>query len=740
MFPTKNKTINRWAAFLTVFFLVAFASVWGRFVYLAEGKTVSGHNLLDMGKKQWTTAKLVDAQRGEILGRDGAVFAHDVPAYTIYAVLSPKAPSYVKDKEKTAQELSTILNVNEMKLLNYLDSKNYQVQFGTNGALISFAQMEAIKKLNLPGIGFFKSSKREYPNGDFASYEIGFTVKDNQTSQDTGAFGIEKSLNSYLSEQDGIVRFYSDSRGNLLPDGNQKIKKPHNGDNVTLTIDNNIQSVLDDAMTKVEKEYKPKRMIAIVADPKTGAILGMSNRPSFDPNTRDITNYLNNAISYPFEPGSVMKVFTLSAAVNEGVWNSNETYPSGHYTIPGATIHDWNQGWGTINFKQGLERSSNVAFSRVEDLKLGPDKFYKYLKAFGFTQPTGIDLPNEQNSQINFTRRVDQVMTSFGQASAVTAIQIVQAATAVANNGTMMKPYVIQKIENPDKNKVIKDTKPTVVGHPITAETASQVRDLLRGVVSADDGTGRLYDLPGYQVIGKTGTAQIGGKGGYLTGMDNYVFSFLGMAPKDDPKLIVYVAIDRPQLKQADGYSGSVPLSKIFNPTMSSGLQYMKINPDGKINGQPTTKMSTVEVGQYIGQSLTEAESTLKAKGLDVVLVGSGTVKAQSFSAGMKVFKGSQIILLGDQSWTLPDLTNWSLNEVLSLCQLLDLKPNLSGHGFVIQQEPNPGTPIKAGDKLSVTLNSPDSVSSITYQAQTGQTTTGQTSPDQTTSTNTSGN
>ncbi|HSU79788.1 MAG TPA: penicillin-binding transpeptidase domain-containing protein, partial [Candidatus Angelobacter sp.] len=637
----------------------------------------------------------------------------------IHAVLSDKAPSYVKDKQKTAQALAGILHVSEMKLLNYMDSKNYEVQFGTSGARISFAQEEAIRKLKLPGIYFDKNSKREYPNGDFASYEIGFTVKDSKTDQETGAFGIEKSLNSYLSEQDGIVRFYSDKKGNLLPDGNQKIKKPHNGDNVTLTIDNNIQSVLDDAMTKVEKAYKPKRMIAIVADPKTGAILGMSNRPSFNPNTRDITNYLNNAISYPYEPGSVMKVFTLSAAINEGVWNSNETYPSGHYTVDGVPIHDWNQSWGTITYQQGLERSSNVAFSRVEDLKLGPDKFYNYLKAFGFTQKTGIDLPNEQNSQINFNTRVDQVMTSFGQASAVTAIQIVQAATAVANNGTMMKPYVVQKIENPDTNKVIKDTKPTVVGHPITAQTATEVRDLLRGVVSAKDGTGNKYDLPGYQVIGKTGTAQIGGKGGYLTGLDNYVFSFLGMAPKDDPKLIVYVAIDRPHLKQEDGNSASVPLSKIFNPTMSSGLQYLQVRPDGKINGQPTTKMSTAQIGQYTGQSITEAADTLKAKGLSVVTIGSGAVKRQSYSAGMKVFKGSQIILLGESSWTLPDLTHWSLNEVLSLCQLLDLKPNFSGSGFVAGQQPTPGTSIKSGDKLTVTLQSPDAQTAKPDQAQT---------------------
>ncbi len=717
MFPTKSKSINRWAGLLVVLFIIAFVSIWGRFVYLAQAKSVSGHDLVNMGKKQWTTVKLVDAQRGEILGRDGAILAHDVPAYTVYAVLSNKAPSYVKNKAKTAHELAPILKTDELKLLNYLNSTNYQIQFGTAGTKISFAQMTEIKNLKLPGIGFIKSSKRDYPNNAYLSYALGFTVQNQNTDQSVGAFGLEKSLNSYLSETDGSVRFYSDAQGNLVPDGTQKIKKPKDGNNVTLTIDNNIQSVLEETMNQVEKDYNPKSMVGVVMDPKTGAILGMSSRPTFNPNQRNITEYYNNAIANPFEPGSVMKIFTLSAAINEGVWNSNAKYPSGEYTVDGTKIHDWKPGgWGNITFQQGLDLSSNVAFSRVENLQLGPSKFKEYIKRFGFMQKTGIDLPNEQNSIVNLSNRVDSAEASFGQGSAFTPIQIVQAASAVANNGNMMKPYIVQKITNPDTNKVIKDTKPTVVGHPITAATAKEARDLLRGVVSNTSiGTGTAYNIPGYQVIGKTGTAQIWQNGHYLTGVNNYVFSFLGMAPKNNPKLIVYVAIKQPHLKQSEHYSESAPIAKIFKPVMKTGLENMSVTPDsGTSTGQPTKSEQTIKVGQWTGKSLASAQSELEKEGLNVVTLGSGTVNAQSLSSGMTVFKGSQILLLGQGHIVMPDISNWSLSEVLSLVQLLKLHPTINGNGFVVGQSIKAGAPIQQGAKLTVTLKAPDSTSGKT--------------------------
>ncbi|GGH74487.1 penicillin-binding protein 2B [Pullulanibacillus pueri] len=708
MFPQKNKSINKWAALLAIIFLLLFFVIAGRFVYIAEAKEVQNHNLVDKGKKQWTTLKVIDSQRGEILDRNGGILAQDVPAYTVAAVLDQDTSSYVKDKEKTAAELAPIINMSESKILSLLDRKNAkQVELGPGGRKISVQQKEKIEKLKLPGIIFLPESKRNYPNGTFASYVLGFTNLDDKTQQQKGILGLEQSLNPYLSEVDGELSFYSDGKNIKIQNTTKNIKEPKNGDNVYLTLDNKIQSVLEDAMSTVDKKYKPHRMVAVVADPKTGAILAMSNRPTFNPNEKNIKNYKNDVIANPFEPGSVMKTFTLAAAINEGKWNGNATYKSGSYKVSPGTmpIHDWDEDWGTISYEQGFIRSSNTAFSRVVDNILGPDKFYDYLQRFGFTKKTGIDLPGEDPSQINFKWRLDQVMTGFGQASAVTPIQIVQAATAIANDGKMVQPYVIQEIKDPNTGKVVQQHKVKEVGTPITKETAEQVRHLMSEVVhDKKNGTGTLYDLPNYDVIGKTGTAQIsGGPEGYLTGRDNYVFSFLGMAPEKDPKLIVYVAIDRPHLEGVA--SDSQPVADVFKPVMKNALQYLNVEPkSGQVDSKDVQEQ-IVKVGNWQGKSLASAQKALEKQGLDVVTVGNkGEVEAQSITAGTQVFKDSKIILVGTGTKTMPDVTGWSLTDVLKLVKMLHVDPSITGNGYVVQQSPAKGTVLKDDTKIELKL------------------------------------
>ncbi|GGE41310.1 penicillin-binding protein 2B [Pullulanibacillus camelliae] len=704
MFPRKNKSINRWAAIVALFFLLLFFVITGRFVYLAQAKEVDGQNLIHVAKNQWTEVKAVDSQRGEILDHNGDVLAQDIPAYTVTAVLSHKADSYVKDKAKTAEELAPIINMSASKIESLLNRDAYWVELGPGGRKISYAKKQQIEKLKLPGIIFQTESKRNYPNGQFAPYVVGFTTLDDKLGKQKGVLGIEQSLNDELTEQDGSLSFYRDHQGVKLPDSDKLIKKPKNGDNVYLTLDNKIQTVLEGAMNDVNKKYKPHSMLAVVADPKTGAILAMSNRPSFDPNKRNITNYTNDVISDPYEPGSVMKTFTLAAAINEGVWNSKATYQSGQYKIKGSEpVHDWDQDWGRISFEQGFVRSSNVAFSIVEDKLLGPKRFYNYLQRFGFTKKTGIDLPNESNSRVNFKWHPDQVQASFGQGSAFTAIQIVQAATAIANDGKMMQPYIVQKVVNPDTGKVVQEHQPKQVGTPITKETSEKVRSLMRKVVTdKENGTGKGYAIKNYDVIGKTGTAQIsGGPNGYLTGKDNYIFSFLGMAPEKDPKLIVYVAVDRPHLAATE--TGSEPGEQIFKPVMENALQYMKVQPTGKKIDENAVAAQAVTVDNWVGKSINQAKTALEKQGLDVVTTASqGTVQKQSIASGTKVFKGSKIILVGEGTPVMPDLTGWSLTDVLRFIKVLGIEPKLTGDGYVVSQEPKKGTAIK--DKKSINI------------------------------------
>lgn len=702
MFPRKNNSIDKWAAVIGVSFMLLFCVIISRFVYIAEGKQVDGHQLVQMQKNQTTSYKTVDAHRGTIYGNNGNVLAHDIPSYTVYAVLSNKVPNHVKDKQKTAQELAPVLHMTESHIFNLLNRNAFQVELGPGGTKVDYDAKLAIDKLHLPGIGYIVESKRYYPNQEFASYVIGFTTRNEKTNKQAGVLGIESSMNKYLTDQNGEVRFKTSRDGTILSK-QTSVKKPKQGDNVYLTLDTKTQTVVDAALNKVNKTYHPKRAMVIVENPKTGQIMAMANRPSFNPNTKNITNYRNYAVSDPYEPGSVMKMFTLAGAINAGVYNGNATFKSGSYNVGGITIHDWNTGWGRITFNDGLERSSNVGFSIIANEQLGTDRLYKYLDRFGFTKKTGIDLPGESNSEMSFNRKANQVSTAFGQGSAFTAIQMVQAASAIANNGTMMKPYIIKKVVDPNTGKVVVQHHPTVAGHPITKATAQKTRQLLRTVVNGKDGTGTAYNLPGYNVIGKTGTAQISINGkGYLTGRDNYIFSFMGMAPEKDPKLIVYVVLDRPHLKPNELESG--PLKQIFNPVMSNALQYLKVKPADPSLASAGDK-NAVSLSNYKGQSIDKVAASLKNKGLNVTVLGDqGNVTAQAPYEGTTVIKGSNVILKGSGKEIMPDITGWSMSDVLLLSNVLNTKPNIIGSGFVVSQKPAKGTVIKSDSSLITNL------------------------------------
>ena len=264
----------------------------------------------------------------------------------------------------------------------------------------------------------------------------------------------------------------------------------------------------------------------------------MGQRPSFHPKTKVgiEESWHNEAIETSFEPGSTMKIFTLAAAIEEKVFNANEKYQSGSYkvTAKDKAIHDHNiSGWGPISYLEGVQRSSNVAFAKIANEKIGFEKFSEYLTKFGLDRPTGIDLPNETTSKIQFTYPIEKITTAFGQGTAITPIQQVQAATAIANGGKMMKPHVVKKIVNHDTEEIIHETTPEVVNTPNSEKTAKEVLDILETIVSNEEtGTATQYQIDGYSVAGKTGTANIPGPKGYLTGQNNYMFSFLRNSPK----------------------------------------------------------------------------------------------------------------------------------------------------------------------------------------------------------------
>ncbi|WP_042456169.1 penicillin-binding protein [Neobacillus dielmonensis] len=714
----KQPYMNAGAAILFVIFGLLFFVLLIRYFSIQISGEVKGQPLAAKAEQKYIRKDVLPAARGVIYDKNGEVIAEDTASYKLVAILDkkmttdPKNPKHVTDPSKTAKELAKYIDMDESEIYGILTKKGkFQVEFGKSGRDITQETKSKIEEEKLPGITFIRDSKRFYPNGVFASHVVGYADKVEQKDgnyKTIGKMGIEQSLNDQLTGKNGKINYESDFWGYILPDGKEKVTPAQNGDDVYLTIDQKIQTFLEDAMTKVEKEYKPKKIIAIVADPKTGDILAMGQRPSFDPKTKDgiSQSWHNEAIETSYEPGSTMKIFTLAAAVQENVFNPNEYYQSGSYRVTDKDkpIHDHNgSGWGSITYLEGVQRSSNVAFAKIANEKLGFDRFREYLTKFGFDKPTGIELPNETSGKIQYTYPSEKITTAYGQGTAITAIQQIQAATAIANDGKMLKPHIIKSIVNHDTKETVEETSPEVVGTPISAETAAKVRDYLETVVTSPNGTGGRYKLDGYSVAGKTGTANIPGPGGYLKGVNSYMFSFLGMAPKDDPKLIVYVAVQQPDLQGEEAGQGAIPVSAIFNPVMQNSLHYLNIQPS------EVEKASVNKVPDLAGKSVADAEKQLKDQEYDVILLGNGTkVTKQLPEAGTTILEGEKVILQTDGDLTAPDMTGWSLRDVMKVTNLSNLKLNSKGKGYVVQQSIKPKEPLIDGDYLIVELKTPE--------------------------------
>ncbi len=714
--------MNVGAAILFVIFGLLFFVVLFRYFSIQLTGEAAGQPLAAKAQQKYTHQDVLQASRGKILDRNGEIVAEDTTTYKLVAILDKKMttdlkkPKHVTNPEKTAKELANYIDMDETDIYRNLNSAiekdRFQVEFGKAGKDISLETKRKIEKLKLPGIIFQRDTKRYYPNGLFASHLVGYADQIEQkdgTYKTVGRMGIEKSFDKVLSGKNGKVNFESDVWGYILPDEKQKITAPQNGKDIYLTIDKKIQTFLEDAMEKVAKKYNPKKMIAIVADPKTGEILAMGQRPTFDPKTKDgiDESWHNEAIETSYEPGSTMKIFTLAAAVQEKVFNPNETYMSGSYRVTNKdqAIHDHNgSGWGRITYLEGVQRSSNVAFAKIAKEKLGFDRFREYLSKFGFDKPTGIELPDETTGKIQFTYPIEKITTAYGQGTAITAIQQIQAATAIANDGKMVKPHVVRKIADHDNGKTIEQTVPEVVSTPISADTARKVRDYLETVVTSPKGTGNRYKIAGYSVAGKTGTANIPGPGGrYLYGANNYVYSFLGMAPKDDPKLIVYVAIQQPQLTGIETGQGAIPVSAVFNPVMQNSLHYLNIQPSKQ------TKTELNKVTDYKGKTIAETIKSIKAEGLEPIVLGKGeTVTGQLPKAGTTILEGEKVIIQTDGELTAPDMTNWSLRDVMKVAKIAELKLSTKGKGYVIAQSIKPKTQLHEGDFLIVSLKTPE--------------------------------
>ncbi len=397
----KRKEMNIAALFFFVFFSFLFLIIFSRFLYIQVTGEIEGKDLVAEASGKYLKNNILQADRGTIYDRNSEILAEDSSSFKLIAVLSdslttdPNSPHHVVDKEKTAAILSKYIDMDQSEIYDRLNKKGqYQVEFGSPGRNIPPTTKKKIENEELPGIQFDSVAKRVYPNGNFAAHLIGIAqqkVSDDGKAISKGILGIEKSYNEFLEGKDGKVDFKSDKWGYLLPNSDSHVTKPQNGNDIYLTIDEKIQSFVEEALNEVYKQYKPSKAFVIVSDPHTGEILAVAQRPSFSRNITEgvESSWTNFTMQTAYEPGSTMKTFSLASAVDAGVFNPNAIYSSGKFFVEGnpQPIKDWNagQGWGDITYLEGLQRSSNVAFASLLD-QIGQEKYLQLLTFFRFRE------------------------------------------------------------------------------------------------------------------------------------------------------------------------------------------------------------------------------------------------------------------------------------------------------------------------------------------------------------------
>ena len=689
-------------AFFLVFIFVLFIQM----AHLSLFKNVYGINMREFSLNRNTTSNTIYAKRGSIFDRDGNSLAINVTSYTVIAYLSPNRTGssniikHVQDPEYTAYKLSPILDMSVEKLTSLMSQNAYQVELGPGGRGITELKKQEIEALELPGIDFIEDQKRYYPNGDFASYAIGYAKK-NEDGSIIGEMGIESKYDDNLKGIDGHEEYQQDLNGYKIPDTPEIRTNPINGNDIYLTIDSNIQRFLETAVKDNSKKYEPEWMVMAVMDAKTGDILGSSSTPSFDPNIKNITNYENPLASYLFEPGSTMKIYTYMCAMETGKYDGSKTFTSGKYKIGDDTVKDWNKGygWGNISYDLGFEYSSNVGIANLVNTILTKEQLKDCYEKYGFGDITGIELGRELSRDLTFRYPIEVANAGFGQGILTTPIQHLQALTLITNNGKMLKPHIVEKIVDSNTEKTIYTRTKEETERLVSQETVDYMKQLMYNVVNANNEgtTGKRYKIDGLDIIGKTGTAQIydDKNGGYLTGERDYIYSFSGIFPKDNPEIIIYAAIKKPN------YGNTVALSDSVVSLIKNIAKYKNINTKQR----ETTNIENYDLENYINKDIEQSRQKLQQKGLSVITIGNGDTIVDYYPK-QKVVSNDRIILITNgNEFKMPNMTNWSKRETKYLLDYLKIKYNITGEGYVTEQSIPEGTVINNELELEIKLN-----------------------------------
>lgn len=620
-------------------FIALVAIIGGRAVYL---QIWQGDSFKRLGERQHLKEWIVLPKRGAVLDRGGEPLALSLESQSVYA-----RPHRIHDAAAMGRSLAQILNLDLKEVRQKLDSAKPFVWIKRQ---VSPAEAELIQALNLEGVGMFYEPNRYYPQGQLAGQVIGFVSRDSE-----GLEGLELQYNDLIRGEPGSSLIERDALGRrVLVQGVEGLQIPPGGD-IHLTVDTSIQYLAEKELEATIAKYRAKAGVAIVVEPFTGEVLALANYPAFNPNNfsqETAQQRRNRAVADSFEPGSTFKTVLAAAALEEGVVGKEDLFycEMGKYPFAGKIIHDTHP-YGWLPFSKILQVSSNIGFTKVAE-KLKKERYYKYIEKFGFGQKTGIDLPGEVPGLLRKAESwaaVDLATHAFGQGISATPIQLAMAYAAVANGGFLMKPYVVRRVVSP-KGEILAENQPHVVRRVIAEKTARLLASMLKEVTHTG-GTGTMASVEGFEVAGKTGTAQKAdlARGGYAAG--KRVGSFVGFVPADDPRLVVLVLVDEPE---ANVYGGVVA-APVFRNIARGALRHLAVAPQ---KPDAVASMSTITQADVPAQRVPRRENN------------------EAFAAG---------------SGLVPDFVGLSLREAVEKARALKVNVQMLGNGYVVKQAPAAG-------------------------------------------------
>ncbi len=636
-----NVTVRKRLLLLFVVGIVVFTVIGARLGYVQFGQ---GLWLTEKAEDSWGRDIPFEPKRGDILDRNDVELATNISTPSIIIF-----PRQIKDPADAAEKLASVLNANKDEVYEDLTKKESKVYIRPEGQKMDQQTVQEVRSLNIEGIYIAEDSKRHYPFGSYLSHVLGFAGIDNQ-----GLTGLEFVYDEKLKGTEGYVSFYSTAKNTKMPNLADEYTAPINGLNLKLTIDSRVQTIVERELDIAEAKYNPDGAIAIAMNPKNGEILAMSSRPHFNPeNYRDVPAEIynqNKPVWMQYEPGSTFKLITLAAALEEDVvdLDNDHFYDPGYVDVAGTKLHCWKRGGhGSQTFLEVVQNSCNPGFVELGQ-RLGTDRLFDYIEDFGFGQKTGVDLQGEAKGILFNRERVgplEQATTAFGQGVAVTPIQQVAAVAAAVNGGYLYEPYIAKEWVDDVTGEVVERNNPVMKRQVISPETSEKVRYAMENVVAKGSGGKAFVD--GYRVGGKTGTAQKAKDGRYLE--NNYILSFLGVAPMDDPEIIVYVAIDNAKGAVQYGSQVSAPIAgKIIGDSLEAmGVEKRKDQIEKELKWD---EEGLVEVPNLLGRT----KRDIYESHYELRLSASGegeAVARQAPEPGTRVPKDSTIrVYMGDKT------------------------------------------------------------------------------------------